>query len=218
MSYQTELSVLAVKTANSSFTAIAELSKIIACYGDKKEVKICWLECCENNGLVRATASDYWTLAMFFKGIFASYQDAKNAGIKAIVVRFESIGITSIKTAKSYKIAFSKVIAFSDSLKGYRTLEDNDVLESLIESCSISFKTTLENLLTIISSIESFMTSVADTVADTVADFALARAEILANLTTSELLEVISTQDNDSLQAILKGVQAMIKTRNKKAA
>jgi len=170
MSYQTELSVLAVKTANSSFSAIAELSKIIACYGDKKEVKICWVENCENNGLVRATSTDYWTLAMFFKGIFASYQDAKNAGIKAIASRFESIGITSIKTAKSYKIAFSKVIAFSDSLKGYRTLNDNDVLESLIESCSVSFKTTLENLLAIIGSIESFMASVADTVADADAD------------------------------------------------
>jgi len=157
MSYQTELSTLAVKTANSSFSAIAELSKIIACYGDKKEVKNHWIDCCENNGLVKATASDYWILATFFQGVFTSYQDAKNSGIKAIAARFEAIGITSIKTAKSYKIAFNKVLAFGDSLKGYRTLEDNDVLESLIESCSINSKTTLETILALISSIESFI-------------------------------------------------------------
>ena len=71
MSYQNELSVLAVKTANSSFSAIAELSKIVACYGDKKEVKTHWLECCESNGLVRATSSDYWILATIFFEIIA---------------------------------------------------------------------------------------------------------------------------------------------------
>ena len=56
--------------------------------------------------------------------------------------------------------------------------------------------------------------------ADTDTDNAAAamRLHVLASLTTSELLDVIATQDNDSLQAILKGVQALIKARNKKAA
>jgi len=53
---------------------------------------------------------------------------------------------------------------------------------------------------------------------DTDTDFALARAQILASLTTSELLEVIATHDNDSLQVLLKGIQALIKGRNKKTA
>jgi len=48
---------------------------------------------------------------------------------------------------------------------------------------------------------------------DAQTDFALVRAQILASLTTSELLDVIATHDNDSLQAILKGVQTMIKAR-----
>jgi hypothetical protein len=50
-----------------------------------------------------------------------------------------------------------------------------------------------------------------------VVDFALVRASILASLTTSELLDVIATQDNDSLNAILKGVQSLIKGRKKAA-
>ena len=44
------------------------------------------------------------------------------------------------------------------------------------------------------------------------------RLHVLASLTTSELLDVIATHDNDSLQALLKGIQGIIKTRNKKAA
>ena len=44
------------------------------------------------------------------------------------------------------------------------------------------------------------------------------RLHVLASLTTTEILAVCYAQDNDSLQAILKGVQALIKARNKKAA
>lgn len=116
--FNTELSALAVKTANSSFSAIGELSRLIAIYGDKKEVKNAWVSACETNGLVKATSTDYWSIATFYKGIFSSYQDAKNAGIKSILARLEAIGIKSVKTAKSYKVAFGKCETFSDSLKG----------------------------------------------------------------------------------------------------
>ncbi len=44
------------------------------------------------------------------------------------------------------------------------------------------------------------------------------RLHVLASLTTSELLDVIATHDNDSLQALLKGIKGMITSRNKKAA
>lgn len=79
--FNTELSALAVKTANSSFSAIGELSRLVSIYGDKKEVKLCWVKACEDNGLVKATSTDYWSLATFQKIFLQVIRMQKTLGL-----------------------------------------------------------------------------------------------------------------------------------------
>ena len=89
MSYQSELSSLAIKTANGSFSNIVELSKILAVFGTKKEVKLCWVENCENNGLLQSTANDYYALAVIVGSlVIKDYKDAKSSSVTILSRRF----------------------------------------------------------------------------------------------------------------------------------
>ena len=136
MSYQTELSALAIKSANGSFTNIVELSKILAIFGTKKEVKTCWVESCEDNGLLKATANDYYSLASIVGGlVIVDYKDAKASSVTVLKARLDDIGVTSVKTLKAYKKAQKDASELIQGLMEFRTLEgENEELESLIQA------------------------------------------------------------------------------------
>ena len=157
MSYQSELSSLAIKTANGSFSNIVELSKILAVFGTKKEVKICWVENCENNGLLKSTANDYYSLALIVGDlVIKDYKDAKASSVTILKARLDAIGVTSIKTLKTYKSAQKECAILVQSLMEFRTLDgENADLELLIES--LSTLTHLNDLLSSIDGAQEFI-------------------------------------------------------------
>ena len=166
MSYQTELSSLAVKTANGSFSNIVELSKILAVFGTKKEVKLCWVENCENNGLLQSTANDYYALAVIVGSlVIKDYKDAKASSVTILKARLDAIGVTSIKTLKTYKSAQKECAILVQSLMEFRTLDgENADLELLIES--LSTLTRLSDLLDIIEDAQEFIIKLGNADAD----------------------------------------------------
>ena len=98
MSYNTQIAELAIKTANGSFSNIVELSKILTIFGTQKDVKMCWITSCENNGLLKATANDYFSLAVIVGKIaFSDYKDAKASSVSVAKSRLDLLGIVSVK-------------------------------------------------------------------------------------------------------------------------
>ena len=170
MSYQTELATLAVKTANGSFTNIVELSKILAVFGTKKEVKTCWIENCESNGLLKATANDYYSLAGIVGGlVIVDYKDAKASSVTVLKTRLDDIGVTSVKTLKTYKKAQKEASELIQNLMEFRTLEgENEDLELLVSA--LSTVTKLSSILSVIEAAQAFIIQLSDTDADADAD------------------------------------------------
>ncbi len=155
--FQIELAELAIKASSASFITVGELSRLIAIYGNQKQIKNYWQETCENNGLAKATASDYWSIASFFsERLFESHKDARTSNAKGIALRLGSLGLKSLANGKAFKVAFNKVTDFSKALKEYRTQEEDEALEALIESCITKGKT-LHELNEVIRNCEDFI-------------------------------------------------------------
>ena len=137
MSYNTQIAELAIKTANGSFSNIVELSKILTIFGTQKDVKMCWITSCENNGLLKATANDYFSLAVIVGKIaFSDYKDAKASSVSVAKSRLDLLGIVSVKSLKDFKQATAKIAALVLILQGHRTVDgENDSLENAIQAC-----------------------------------------------------------------------------------
>ena len=233
MGYQTELSAIAIAIANSSFSNVAKLARLVAIYGDKKEVKVCWANVCENNGLSSSTSKDYWTLAVAFGFMFTDYQATRELQVKQTEAKFSGLGITSLKTMKTYKICASKLLSFESSLKTMRSSNgQNSELENLIKLVTDSKGKTLSTLESNLAEVDNYLKALAEKAAkdeaekaakdeadeaDTNNAAAAMRLHVLTNLTNEELLTVIASRDNDDLLVILDSVQALIAKRQKVA-
>ena len=163
MSYQTDLAAIAIAIANSSFSNVAKLARLVAIYGDKKEVKVCWAEVCENNGLASSTSKDYWTLAVAFGFMFTDYQATRDLQVKQTEAKFSDLGITSLKTMKTYKVLASKLLGFESSLKTMRSSNgQNNELENLIKLVTDSKGKTLASLESNLAEVDSYLKALAE--------------------------------------------------------
>ena len=247
MSNKTDFLAIAIASAvNGQFMAVQNLSLALSLVSsDKaKEVIKDFKEKTVNLGLSQGYANDLSSLASFVDNLkLISFKEIKSekTTLSLLSVRLGEKGVINLASLKGFK-AFNtnnlktsvqdaykfdncseilaiagdglivELSAFNKLSQGYNACKAIALkVSDFVKACTLEKSQLVEDTDTVAD---------ADTVADTVADtdFAVVRASILASLTTSELLDVIATHDNDSLNAILKGVQAMIKARNKKAA
>ena len=135
-------------------------------------------------------------------------------GLKAFITPISEWQITAVET-KNLLHGYEKLE--SEKLAAEKLAAEKLAAEKLAAEKLAAEKLAAEKLAAEKLAAEKLAASDTDT--DTVnvdLDFEAIRASVLKNLTANELLDIAALMDNDSLAVILKGVQALMKVRNKK--
>ena len=232
MSNKTDFLAIAIASAvNGQFIAVQNLSLALSLVSsDKaKEVIKNFKAQTITLGLSSGYANDLSSLASFVDDLkLISFKEIKSekTTLSLLSARLEEKGVVNLASLKGFK-AFnantlkisvqdaykfdncSEVLALAGDALIVELSAFNKLSQGYIVCKAIALK--VSDFIKACTLEKSQLAEVAEVAEDT--SFAIVRAQILASLTTSELLDVIATHDNDSLQAILEGVQAMIKAR-----